>query len=79
MSASIRKNFVFDEKVVRQLEVLAKSKQKSQTAVIQELITESAKAIEKTKRLEALNSIAGSLNNQLTDESIQSIKEQQND
>jgi len=77
MSASIRKNFVFDETTVKQLEVLAKSKQKSQTAIIQELIAESSKAIEKNKRIEAFNFLLGSLNNKLTEQSIQSIKESQ--
>ena len=78
MSGSIRKNFVFDENVVWQLEALAKSKQKSQTAIIQELIIESAKEIEKDKRLGAFDSLIGSLNGKLTDKTVQSIKGSQN-
>jgi len=78
MSTPIRKNFVFDENIVRQLEALAKSKQKSQTAIIQELIIESAKEIEKDKRLNAFDSLVGSLNGKLTNKTVQSIKASQN-
>ncbi len=77
MSASIRKNFLFDERVVKQLETLSQVRQQSQTAIIQELIRESAKGIEREKRLEALHSLAGSMNGLLGTQTIQSIKSHQ--
>ena len=74
MPASIRKNFVFDKGVVAQLEALAHSRQQSQTAVIQDLIKESARDIEREKRLKAFHSLIGSLNGKLGEQTIQSIK-----
>ena len=71
---TIRKNFVFDEAVAKHLEELAKSQNKTQTAVVQELIEEQIKEKLKEEKLEAFRNIVGSSPGLLIGKSIQSIK-----
>jgi len=74
MSSIIRKNFAFEENIVKKLEELAKQSQKSMTALIQELIEERYKQIEKQKKKEAFKKIKGSATGLLKDKTIQGIK-----
>lgn len=58
---TVRKNFVFDEEVARHLEELAKARHKSQTALVQEMVEENYKEIEKKKKREAFDGFVGSM------------------
>ena len=58
---TIRKNFLFEEKVARHLEEIAKAEGKTQTHIAQEAIEERYKQILIKKKLEALERLAGSL------------------
>ncbi len=71
---TVRKNFVFDEEVAEHLKEIAKEQGKSMTAVIQDMIENSYKDIEKKKKLEALKKIAGSSPGYYGDLTIQEIK-----
>ena len=53
---TIRKNFLFEQKIAEQFEVIAKSEGKTQTQ-----IAERYKQIKMKKKLEALERLAGSL------------------
>ncbi len=58
---TIRKNFVFDEKVAKHLEALAKEQGKTQTAIVSNLIEEQMKEKLIQEKLEALERFAGSM------------------
>ena len=58
---TIRKNFLFEQKVAEYLETIAKAEGKTQTQIAQEAIIERYKQIKMQKKLEALERIAGSL------------------
>ena len=74
METTVRKSFVFDKEVAKQLEELAKSSKKSMTSIVQELIRERYKRIKAKRRFEAFHRIKGSATGLFTDKSIQSIK-----
>jgi len=59
---TIRKNFVFDEKVAKHLENLAKEQGTTQTAIVSNLIEEQMKEKLIQEKLEALERFAGSMN-----------------
>ena len=73
---TIRKNFVFDEKIAKHLEDLAKEQGTTQTAIVSNLIEEQMKEKLIQERLEALERFAGSSTGFLEGMSIQSIKEE---
>ena len=58
---TIRKNFLFEQKIAEQLEEIAKAEGKTQTQIAQEAIAERYKQIKMKKKLEALERLAGSL------------------
>jgi len=58
---TIRKNFLFDEEIAKQLEEIAKLKGQTQTQTIQDFIKDEYKKISAKKKLAILDEIAGSL------------------
>ena len=78
MSATVRKNFVFDEEVAMHLEELAKESKQSMTSLVQEMVEERYRSVKVQKRLEAFKKFSGSANGLFTDKSIQSIKAEMN-
>ncbi len=58
---TIRKNFLFEEKVAEHLEEIAKLEGKTQTQITQEAIEDRYKYIHTQKKLEALERLSGSL------------------
>jgi hypothetical protein len=74
VSATVRKNFVFDQEVAMHLEELAKESRQSMTSLIQEMIEDRYKSIKVKKRLEAFEKFSGSANGLFKEKSIQSIK-----
>ena len=55
MSATVRKNFVFDADIAKHLEELAKESNQSMTSFVQEMVEERYKSVRVKKRLEAFN------------------------
>ena len=82
MSATVRKNFVFDEDVAMHLEELAKESKQSMTSIVQEMVEERYKSLRVEKRktlLKNAQKIATSIGRGLfEDKSIQSIKAEMN-
>jgi len=82
MSATVRKNFVFDEEVAMHLEELAKESNQSMTSLVQEMVEERYKSVKAQKRktfLKNAQKIATSVGRGLfEDKSIQSIKAEMN-
>lgn len=76
MSASMRKNFVFDATTVAHLEEIAGIRGISLTKAISEMIEERYEEIAKQKRLEAAMSIVGSASGVFGNLTIQEIKAQ---
>ena len=74
MSATIRKNFVFDAAVAHHLEELAIINGKSLTKTMQDLIEDQYKEILKRQKLELFYSLVGSGNGLFTDFSVQKTK-----
>lgn len=74
MKTTIKKNFVFDERVVAHLEELSKERNQSMTTVIQTMIEEEYKKIRVKKRLKLLEQMCGSADTLLTGKTVQSIK-----
>lgn len=74
MSATIRKNFVFDVTVAQHLEELAASMGKSLTKTVQELVEQRYKEIEKQKKIAAAMEIAGSATGVFGTLTVQQIK-----
>lgn len=58
---TVRKNFIFDEKVALHLKEMAEVRHISQTALIQEMVEENYKEIEKKKKKEAFDGFVGSM------------------
>ncbi len=74
MSATVRKNFVFDEEIAMHLEELAKESKQSMTSLVQEMVEERYGSVKVQKRLEAFKKFSGSANGLFTNKSVQSIK-----
>jgi macrodomain Ter protein organizer (MatP/YcbG family) len=74
MSATVRKNFVFDATVAKHLEELAESMGKSLNKTVQELVEERYKEIEKQHKLALFTSLIGSGNGLFTHFSVQDTK-----
>lgn len=58
---TVRKNFIFDEEVALHLKEMAEVRHISQTALIQEMVEENYKEIEKKKKKEAFDGFVGSM------------------
>jgi len=72
---TIRKNFNFDEEIVKHLEKRAKEENKTQTQLLEELIAKDRKEERRKKRLKALESLAGSApSGSLVDVNIRQIR-----
>ena len=82
MSATVRKNFVFDQEVAMHLEELAKESKQSMTSLVQEMVEERYKSVKVKRRksfLKNAQKIATGLGRGLLkDKSIQSIKAEMN-
>lgn len=76
MSATLRKNFVFDSTVVSHLEEIARIEGLSLTKAITEMIEARYEEIAKQKRIEAFESIIGSSSGVFGNLTIQEIKAQ---
>ena len=74
VKTKIRKNFIFDEDVVRDLEYIAEKLNLSQTATVKWLIADKKKEYEKEKKLEYAKKLIGSSKGLYVGKSIQSIK-----
>ena len=64
---TIRKNFLFDEEVVKHLAELAKAEGKTQTQIAQEAIEAKYKQLRVQQRLEDLDEIKDAFHGLLTD------------
>ena len=71
---TIRKNFLLDYEIVKHLEQLAKDANTTQTQIVKTLIEQKYKEISQKEKIEAFNSLVGSMNGILTNKSLQSIK-----
>lgn len=72
---TVRKNFTMSEYIVENLEFLAKTMQKKQSQVIQDLIQDKMKEFEKEKKIQALEKMSGIFTGEIPEEiSIQKIK-----
>ncbi len=71
---TIRKNFLFDEKIVEHLEKIAKSTNISQTRALRNMIEKEYIEVSKKEKLEAFYAIVGTSNGLYVGKSIQSIK-----
>jgi len=71
---SVRKNFIFDEEIVKHLEQIAARRAKTQTQIIKELIEKEFKEVSKEQKLEAFYKFAGSGTGLFGDLTIQEIK-----
>ena len=58
---TIRKNFLFEQSIVKHLEEIANSEGKTQTQIVQEAVEERYKKINAKKKLIALERLTGSL------------------
>ena len=78
MSATVRKNFVFDEEVAMHLEELAKESKQSMTSLVQEMVEERYRSVKVKKRLRAFSrsiEISNTMDKGLfVGKSVQSIK-----
>jgi len=74
VKTKIRKNFIFDEDVVRDLEYIAEKLNLSQTATIKELIAEKMIELSVERKLEIAKRLIGSSDGLYVGKSIQSIK-----
>ncbi len=71
---SVRKNFIFDEEIVKHLEQIATRRAKTQTQIIKELIEKEYQEVSKEQKLEAIYKFAGSGTGLFGDLTIQEIK-----
>ncbi len=78
MSATVRKNFVFDEEVAMHLEELARESNQSMTSFVQEMIEEKYGSIKVKNRLKAFQrsiEISDEIGKDVwKDQTIQSLK-----
>lgn len=72
---TIRKNFLFKQKVANHLEEIAKLEGKTQTQITQEAIEERYKTILIQKKLEALERLAGSLTGKIGDINAKKVRD----
>lgn len=72
---TIRKNFLFEQKVARHLEEIAKAEGKTQTQIAQEAIEERYKQIHIQNKLEALDRLAGSLSGKIGDIDAKQVRD----
>ena len=71
---TIRKNFLFDDKIAKHLEEIAKKENTTQTNIIKNMIEEKYQSISVQEKLEAFRSIVPMKEGSLVNKSIQSIK-----
>ena len=71
---TIRKNFIFDERVARHLEEIAKAEGKTQTQIAQEAIEERYKQISIKEKLEIFDEIQDAFHGVLTDVDAKSVR-----
>jgi len=71
---TIRKNFLFDEEIVKHLEEIAKLKGQTQTQTIQEFIKKEYKKISIKKKLAILDEIEDSFHGLLTNVDAKSAR-----
>ncbi len=71
---TIRKNFNFNEEIVKHLEEKAKREAKTQTQYLEELIEKDLREEKRAKRLEALDRLAGSLTGKIGDIDIKEAR-----
>jgi len=71
---TIRKNFIFDEKVAKHLEEIAKADGKTQTQIVQEAIEERYKQISIKEKLAIFDEIQDSFHGLLTDVDAKSAR-----
>jgi len=73
---TIRKNFNLDEEIVKQLEEIAKIEHTTQTQAVQEAIEKLYKEKQISKKLAALDELAGSFSGMLSDVDAKDIQRQ---
>ncbi len=71
---TIRKNFNFKEENAKYLEQRAKEEAKTQTQLLEELLEKDRKEKIKSKKLEALNRLKGSLSGKIGDVDLKEIR-----
>jgi len=71
---TIRKNFLFDDKVAKHLEEIAKAEGKTQTQIAQEAIEEKYKSISRNSKLKALEALKGSLNGKIGNIDVKEVR-----
>ena len=71
---TIRKNFLFEQKMAEELEKIAKEEGKTQTQITQEALKAYLKKKKREKRLEALDRLAGSLSGKIGDIDIKEAR-----
>ena len=71
---AIRKNFIFDERVARHLEEIAKAEGKTQTQIAQEAIEERYKQISIKEKLMIFDEIQDAFHGLLTDDDAKSVR-----
>jgi hypothetical protein len=71
---TIRKNFLFEQKMAEELEKIAKEEGKTQTQITQEALKAYLKKKKREKRLEALDRLAGSLTGKIGDIDIKEAR-----
>jgi len=71
---TIRKNFNFNEETAKHLEEKAKREAKTQTQYLEELIEKDLREEKRKKRLEALESLKGSLSGMIGDIDIKKAR-----
>jgi|FLOH01.1.fsa_nt_gi hypothetical protein len=71
---TIRKNFIFDDEIVKYLKEIASKENITQTQVVKNLIQEKYEEISIEEKLEALNAFAGSGTGLYGNLTIQEIK-----
>ncbi len=71
---TVRKNFNFDEELAKYLEEKAKREAKTQTQYLEELLEKDRKEQERAKKLEALESLKGSLTGMIGDIDIKEAR-----
>ena len=71
---TIRKNFLFEEKMADALEKMAKEEGKTQTQITQEALEIYMSEKKREKRLEALEALKGSLSGMIGDINLKEIR-----
>ena len=71
---TIRKNFLFEEKMADALEKMAKEEGKTQTQITQEALEIYMREKKRAKRLEALEALKGSLSGMIGDIDLKEVR-----